>query len=247
MNTTVRIKASQINKDWHVLDAEGVPLGRIATQAATLLRGKHKPTFEPHLDCGDFVIIVNAEKVTVSGAKVQEKLYYRHSGYPGGLRSRTFEQEHARFPDRAVRRAIWGMLPKGSLGESILNHLKVYAGPDHPHQSQVVGSERVRAERDDTIPWAPPQLRALRSASADDEDASLEVEEAAAETEGKEASAVAEEVVAEAASEEMTAGAEEATDAAEAEDTSAAAEEPADETETEDAPEEEQSGDEAKE
>lgn len=158
MKTTVRIKASQINKDWHVLDAAGVPLGRLATRAATLLRGKHKPTFEPHLDGGDFVIIVNADKVSVSGNKATAKLYYRHSGYPGGLRSRTFEQELERFPDRVVRQAIWGMLPKGPLGKALLRHLKVYAGPDHPHQSQVVGSERARADRDDAIPWVPTRL-----------------------------------------------------------------------------------------
>ncbi len=158
MKTTVRIKASQIRKDWHVLDAAGVPLGRLATQAATLLRGKHKPTFEPHLDGGDFVIIVNADKVTVSGNKAIAKTYYRHSGYPGGLRSRTFQQEQERFPDRVIRQAVWGMLPKGPLGQAILNHLKVYAGPDHPHQSQVVGSERARVDRDDAIPWSPPKL-----------------------------------------------------------------------------------------
>jgi large subunit ribosomal protein L13 len=149
MNTTVRMKASGITKDWHVIDAAGRPLGRVATEAATLLRGKHKPTFEPHLDGGDFVIVVNAAKVRVSGNKANTMMYYRHSGYPGGLKSRTFEEQLERFPDRVIERAVHGMLPKGSLGQQMRKHLKVYAGPDHPHQAQVTGSEKAQARREE--------------------------------------------------------------------------------------------------
>ncbi len=148
MNTTVRMKASEISKDWHVLDATGRPLGRIASEAATLLRGKHKPTFEPHLDGGDFVIIINASKVVVTGQKASSMRYYRHSGYPGGLKTRTYTEQMSRFPDRVLERAIKGMLPKGSLGQAIGKHLKVYRGSAHPHQSQVVGSERAQTARE---------------------------------------------------------------------------------------------------
>jgi large subunit ribosomal protein L13 len=118
MNTTVRIKASEIYKDWHVIDAAGRPLGRVASEAAILLRGKHKPTFEPHLDDGDFVIIINAGQVRVTGRKSEQIKYHRHSGYPGGLRTRTFEEQFARFPERVLEQAVWGMLPKGPLGEA---------------------------------------------------------------------------------------------------------------------------------
>lgn len=167
---TVRMKASQITKDWHVIDAAGRPLGRVATEVATLLRGKHKPTFEPHLDMGDFVIVVNASKVRLSGGKSAEKNYYRHSGYPGGLKVRSFEEQLARFPDRIIQDAVWGMLPGGSLGKKMLKHLKVYAGPDHPHASQVTGSERARAAREAAAaesllaPRKAPRLRPLSQA-----------------------------------------------------------------------------------
>jgi large subunit ribosomal protein L13 len=145
---TVRIKAAEIYKDWHVIDAAGRPLGRVATEAATLLRGKHKPTFEPHLDGGDFVIVINASKVKVGGNKSQVMRYYRHSGYPGGLKSRNFEEQLAAFPDRVIEQAVWGMLPSGPLGEKMLKHLKVYPGPKHPHESQIVGSERSKEARE---------------------------------------------------------------------------------------------------
>jgi large subunit ribosomal protein L13 len=147
MNTTVRMKASDIEKDWHVIDAAGKPLGRVATEAATLIRGKHKPTFEPHLDGGDFVIIVNAAQVKVSGSKSATMQYYRHSGYPGGLKSRSFTEQLGRFPDKVLERAIHGMLPKGSLGLQMRKHLKVYPGPKHPHKAQVTGSDKARARR----------------------------------------------------------------------------------------------------
>jgi large subunit ribosomal protein L13 len=129
-------KASDIQHQWHVIDASDVVLGRLASHAATLLRGKHKPIFAPHVDTGDFVIVVNAEKVALSGRKLEQKRAYRHSGYPGGLRSMTYGELMSRHPERAVEKAVRGMLPKNSLGRSMLRKLKVYAGPDHPHQAQ---------------------------------------------------------------------------------------------------------------
>ncbi len=129
-------KAADIQRQWHVIDASDVVLGRLANQAATLLRGKHKPIFAPHVDTGDFVIIVNAAKVALSGNKLQDKLAHRHSGYPGGLRSMSYAELMARSPERAVHKAVRGMLPKNTLGRQMLRKLKVYAGPDHPHQAQ---------------------------------------------------------------------------------------------------------------
>ena len=171
MTSTVRRKASEIAKNWHVVDAAGRPLGRVATEAATLLRGKHKPTYEPHLDDGDFVIIINAGKVQLSGRKAEQKVYYRHSGYPGNLRKRTFAEQMARRPERVLERSVWGMLPKGPLGKRIRRHLKVYAGAEHPHQAQITGSERAaeaaaeaEAEALQALlenPPRPPRLRPL--------------------------------------------------------------------------------------
>jgi large subunit ribosomal protein L13 len=129
-------KAGDIQRRWHVIDASDVILGRLASQAAILLRGKHKPIFAPHLDTGDFVIIVNAGKVALSGSKLQHKMAYRHSGYPGGLRSVAYSELMAKSPERVVEKAVKGMLPKNTLGRQMLRKLKVYAGPDHPHQAQ---------------------------------------------------------------------------------------------------------------
>ena len=129
-------KPSDITREWHVIDATDVVLGRLAVQTATLLRGKHKPTFAPHMDTGDFVIIVNAEKVSLSGSKRDTKMAYRHSGYPGGLKSIAFGDLLRKDPRRALEKAVWGMLPKNRLGRAMLKKLKVYAGPDHPHQAQ---------------------------------------------------------------------------------------------------------------
>jgi large subunit ribosomal protein L13 len=129
-------KPGDVERRWHVIDATDVVLGRLASQAATLLRGKHKPTFAPHLDTGDFVIIVNAAKVALSGNKREQKLAYRHSGYPGGLSAVRYDDLLAARPDRVVEKAIRGMLPKNSLGRAQLSKLKVYAGPEHPHQAQ---------------------------------------------------------------------------------------------------------------
>ncbi|MCW2898232.1 MAG: ribosomal protein [Streptosporangiaceae bacterium] len=129
-------KPADVQRQWHVIDATDVVLGRLATHVATLLRGKHKPIFAPHLDTGDFVIIVNASKVALTGNKREQKRAYRHSGYPGGLRSMAYGDLLAKFPERAVEKAIKGMLPKNSLGRNMLGKVKVYAGPEHPHQAQ---------------------------------------------------------------------------------------------------------------
>ncbi|MGB3137435.1 MAG: 50S ribosomal protein L13 [Nodosilinea sp.] len=125
-----------LHKQWHVIDAEGQRLGRLATEIAVILRGKNKPTFTPHMDTGDFVIVVNAEKVVVTGRKASTKLYRRHSGRPGGMKVETFEKLQARIPERIIEQAVKGMLPKNSLGRRQFTKLKVYAGPDHPHQAQ---------------------------------------------------------------------------------------------------------------
>ena len=129
-------KAGDIQRQWHVIDASDVVLGRLASHVAALLRGKHKPVFAPHVDTGDFVIVVNAAKVALTGEKLASKRVYRHSGYPGGIRSVTYGELLARSPERLVERAVRGMLPKNSLGRGMLRKLKVYAGPDHPHQAQ---------------------------------------------------------------------------------------------------------------
>lgn len=168
MTTTVRLKASQIYKDWHVIDAAGRSLGRVASEAAILLRGKHKPTFERHMDCGDFVIVVNAAQVKVTGRKAEQMAYYTHSGYPGGLRRRSYSDQMRLHPDRIIEDAVKGMLPGGPLGKQMAKHLKVYPGPRHPHESQVVGSERARTAREanqaallQASPKPPPRLRPL--------------------------------------------------------------------------------------
>ncbi|NUS71956.1 MAG: 50S ribosomal protein L13 [Corynebacteriales bacterium] len=129
-------KPGDVKREWHLIDATDVVLGRVASQAAQLLRGKHKPIFAPHTDTGDFVIIVNAEKIALSGTKRTDKLMYRHSGYPGGLRSVNYDRMLATHPERVLEQAIRGMLPKNSLGRAMLKKLKVYAGPQHPHAAQ---------------------------------------------------------------------------------------------------------------
>src|ERR671925_832736 len=123
-------------RNWLLVDAEGQTLGRLATQVADALRGKRKPTYTPHVDTGDFVVVINAEKISVTGNKRQAKRYYRHSGYPGGLRFRTLEQMLERRPEEVIRHAVKGMLPRNRLGRKQLTKLKVYAGPDHPHAAQ---------------------------------------------------------------------------------------------------------------
>ena len=130
-------KPGEIERQWHVIDDSDVVLGRLATHAATLLRGKHKPTFAPHVDTGDFVVVVNAAKIRVTGNKLNDKIYYRHSGYPGGLRSRTLAEMLERRPEEVIRKAVKGMLPRNRLGRQQLTKLKVYAGPEHPHEAQL--------------------------------------------------------------------------------------------------------------
>ncbi|HEX3784634.1 MAG TPA: 50S ribosomal protein L13 [Pseudonocardiaceae bacterium] len=129
-------KPGEVTHAWHVIDAEDVVLGRLATQAATLLRGKHKPTYAPHVDTGDFVVIINAEKVALTGKKHDQAFVYRHSGYPGGLRKRSFGEMLDKQPDRLLEQAIKGMLPHNRLGRAMASKLKVYAGPNHPHAAQ---------------------------------------------------------------------------------------------------------------
>ena len=129
-------KASDATRQWHVIDATDVVLGRLASQAATLLRGKHKPTFAPHVDMGDFVIIINAEKVALTGAKAEQKKAYRHSGFPGGLKSSSYVEMLDQFPEKAVEKTIRGMIPKTTLGRQQMTKLKVYRGAEHPHAAQ---------------------------------------------------------------------------------------------------------------
>ena len=129
-------KLKEITRDWHVVDAEGQVLGRLASRIASILMGKEKPTYTRFLDCGDFVIVVNAEKVRLTGKKLSNKLYYRHSGYPGGLKQMNAAEVLRKHPERLIRSAVKGMLPKNKLGRKMLLKLKIYAGGDHPHQAQ---------------------------------------------------------------------------------------------------------------
>jgi large subunit ribosomal protein L13 len=133
---TYSAKPKEIEQRWYLVDAEGQTLGRLATRIADTLRGKRKPVYTPHIDTGDFVVVVNAEKIAVTGKKREEKIYYRHSGYPGGLRERTFAEEIERRPIEVLRKAVKGMLPRNRLARRQLTKLKVYAGPEHPHEAQ---------------------------------------------------------------------------------------------------------------
>jgi large subunit ribosomal protein L13 len=136
LKKTYSPKLAEIEHRWHVLDAAGIPMGRLASLAARLLMGKHKPTYATHIDTGDFVIVINAEKAVLTGAKEENKIYYHHTGYPGGIKSETAAKRRLRRPAKMVEDAVWGMLPKGPLGRQQLRKLKVYAGPAHPHQAQ---------------------------------------------------------------------------------------------------------------
>lgn len=129
-------KASEITREWVVIDADGLVLGRLATEVARLLRGKHKPTFAPHMDMGDHVVIINAEKVVLTSGKAEKKKIYRHSGYPGGITATNFRDLQAKHPGRALEKAVKGMLPKGPLGYAMVKKLKVYGGAEHPHSAQ---------------------------------------------------------------------------------------------------------------
>ncbi len=136
MQRTWTAKKDEVERRWYVVDAEGQTLGRLATRIADALRGKDKPQYTPHVDTGDFVVVVNAEKIAVTGKKLDDKIYYRHSGYPGGIRQRTLREELERRPTEVIRKAVKGMLPRNRLGRAQLTKLKVYAGPDHPHEAQ---------------------------------------------------------------------------------------------------------------
>jgi len=129
-------KPAEVERNWYVIDAEGQTLGRLASKIATILRGKHKPIYNPSVDCGDFVIVVNAEKIRVTGQRMDQKVYYRHSGYPGGLSEITLRRQLEKHPTRAIELAVRGMLPKNKLGRKVIKKLKVYAGEEHPHQAQ---------------------------------------------------------------------------------------------------------------
>jgi large subunit ribosomal protein L13 len=140
-------KPGEVTHDWYVVDAADQNLGRFSTQVARLLLGKSKPQFTPGVDVGDFVIVVNAEKIAVTGKKLDDKYYYRHSGYPGGMKEISLRDQLARFPERVIRSAVWGMLPHNRYGRKLMKKLKIYAGPDHPHAAQkpkplVVGAAR---------------------------------------------------------------------------------------------------------
>ncbi len=136
MKNTYMQKKEEVKRNWYVVDAEGKNLGRVASKVATVLRGKHKPTYTPHVDCGDFVIVVNASKVNLTGAKLDKKIYYNHSGYTGGLRERTARVMKEKYPEEMMERAIKGMLPKGRLGRQMYKKLFVYADAEHPHKAQ---------------------------------------------------------------------------------------------------------------
>ncbi len=136
MNKTFVPKPAEIERQWFVVDAEGQTLGRLASQIATILRGKHKPIYSPAVDCGDYVIVVNAEKIHVTGRRMEQKMYYRYSGYPSGLSEISLRDQLQKFPHRVITSAVKGMLPKNALGRHMLRKMKVYAGPNHPHAAQ---------------------------------------------------------------------------------------------------------------
>ena len=136
MQKTYVPKSGDITHEWKLVDANGKNLGRLATQIATILLGKDKPTFTPGVDTGDYVVVVNTERITVTGKKLDDKYYYRHSGYPGGLKTINLRDQLAKYPDRVIRQAVWGMLPHNRYGRKLIKKLKIYAGPDHPHNAQ---------------------------------------------------------------------------------------------------------------
>jgi large subunit ribosomal protein L13 len=155
MRKTYSAKLSELDPQWYVIDAEGQVLGRLASQIAQILRGKHKPTYTPHLACGDFVVVINAEKIAVTGDKYENKVYYRHSQYPGGLKTTTVRQVlEGRFPERALEHAVKGMVMHNRLGAVLMSRLKVYAGPTHPHEAQK------------PIPWTGPESLLKKPAQA---------------------------------------------------------------------------------
>lgn len=145
---TYSTKANDIQRKWHIIDASGKTLGKVATEAVTLLMGKHKPIYVPHMDTGDYVIVLNAEKVKVTGNKLDDKKYYRYTGYPSGLRQETLGEMLAKHPTRVIEHAVKGMLPHTTLGKAMLKKLKVYAGDSHPHQAQVAAAKVTKGEKE---------------------------------------------------------------------------------------------------
>jgi len=164
--STYRLKAGDMDRRWHVMDAAGRPLGRVAGEAARLLQGKHKPTFEPHMAMGDFVVVVNAKEVDLTGKKREQKVYYRHTGYPGGLRERSFDEQMAKDPTRIIEKAVKGMLPSGVRGRAMLRMLKVYAGPEHPHAAQLTAGSGARAKKRAEAPKVEAAPKAAPKAAA---------------------------------------------------------------------------------
>ena len=140
-----RTRASDLNPEWHVIDADGKTLGRLSSEIAVLLQGKHRPIYVPYLNTGDYVVVINAEKVRVTGKKLEQKMYYRHSGYPSGIKERNLSSMMEKSPTTAITHAVKGMLPKSALGRRMLSRLKAYAGDTHPHESQVTATEKARA------------------------------------------------------------------------------------------------------
>lgn len=136
MEKTYYPKAGEVSREWYIVDANGQNLGRLASKIATVLMGKHKPQFTPGVDLGDFVVVVNCERITVTGKKLDDKMYYRHSGYPGGLKQINLRDQLAKHPDRVIRSAVWGMVPHNKYGRKLMKKIKIYAGPDHPHGPQ---------------------------------------------------------------------------------------------------------------
>ena len=205
MNTsqpTYSPRATEVERSWRVIDAADRPLGRVASEAARILRGKDKPSYTPHMDVGDFVVIVNAAKIRVSGAKHTDKTYYSHSGYPGGLKSLSFDRMMEKSPRRVMEYAVWGMLPKGPLGRRLLRKLKVYAEETHPHGAQIKDLSRPdRLGKPKKNPRPTKAERAVRRAEMEAAEAAVVVEEELIE---EEAAPEAEEAVAEAAPVEAT-------------------------------------------
>lgn len=167
---TYSAKRDDLEARWYLIDADGQVLCRVATQIATILRGKHKPTYTPHLNCGDFVIVVNAAKIAVTGKRLDQKMYYQHSQYPGGLKQETLRQVLEKHPERVIERAVKGMIPHNRLGADVLHRLKVYAGPEHPHQAQ------------QPIPWQQPTVESWLAEREQAEAAEAAETEEAAET-----------------------------------------------------------------
>ena len=170
--STYRLRGADMDRRWHVLDAANRPLGRVATEAARLLQGKHKATFEPHMAMGDFVVVVNAKQVDLTGKKREQKVYYRHTGYPGGLRERSFEEQLAKDPTRIIEKAVKGMLPSGVRGRAMLRMLKVYAGGEHPHHAQLAAGTGARAKKRVEAAVAAPKPAVAQAPEAAEETSS---------------------------------------------------------------------------